>query len=400
MRRWSGYLVAMVAGACVTLAFVPLRSESAAAPVITIEEPTLTTPTSARLSGTATGTTRLRIDYSLNGTWMIAISAVPVTQGRWEAVVPALETPVRYRAVYQSTVSEEVVVTGAPAQEPDPVPASEPDPEPEPTPETEPGPTGPQDACGPQPKKADGSYWTCTLADDFDGTELDRSVWMPQTVFRSGEPSAWACYLDDPSVVSVAGGNLNLSVRRLPETAPCAGQNGEMTPYVAGMVSTYGLFSQQYGRFEARIKNTAARVPGIQETFWLWPDDRYDGEELWPEAGEIDISETYSEYPDLAIPFLHYTENDNGGPVPGLNTSWTCGAQRGVSHTYTLEWTPTRIEIFVNGASCLVNTTGDPAFDKPYIVALTQLLGVGGNTLTDETPLPATMHVDYLRVWK
>ncbi len=98
---------------------------------------------------------------------------------------------------------------------------------------------------------------------------------MPQTIFRSGEGNAWACYLDDPSVISVRDGNLNLTVRKLPQSKPCAGQNGQMTTYVAGMVSTYRLFSQQYGRFEARFKNTATRSPGLQEAFWLWPDDRY-----------------------------------------------------------------------------------------------------------------------------
>ena len=34
-------------------------------------------------------------------------------------------------------------------------------------------------------------------------TELNRKVWMPQTIFRSGSNTAWACYIDDPSVISV-----------------------------------------------------------------------------------------------------------------------------------------------------------------------------------------------------
>ena len=62
------------------------------------------------------------------------------------------------------------------------------------------------DACGPILTKPDGTPWTCTLADDFDGTSLNRSIWTPQTIFASGEPTgAYACYYDDPSVVNVAG---------------------------------------------------------------------------------------------------------------------------------------------------------------------------------------------------
>ena len=121
---------------------------------------------------------------------------------------------------------------------------------------------------------------------------------------------------------------------------------------------------------------------------------------LWPEAGEIDIVETYSGNYHLAIPFLHYTWNDNGGPRPGLNTAWDCAAARGVWNTYALEWTPNRLEIFVNGKSCLVNTTGDPAFQRKYIVALTSALGVSTNRPVASTPIPARMSVDYVHVWK
>jgi beta-glucanase (GH16 family) len=396
MRRAFMFCVLLLS---VALPFAAPSTSSAALPVLTIEQPTLTTPTSARLAGTATAATLLRVDAWVGGRWTIQANSVPVVAGRYEVIVPATTTPTRYRMSVGMAKSAEVIVVGGTVQQPEPEPEPEPGPGPEPEPEPETPPTGPDDDCGAQVTKADGTAWTCTLADDFDGSTLNRSVWMPQTIFRTGEPSAWACYLDDPSVISVANGNLNLSARKLPASAPCAGQNGAMTPYVAGMVTTYRLFSQQYGRFEARIKNTATTVPGLQETFWLWPDDRFNTD-YWPLAGEIDISETYSQYPDLAIPFLHYTASDNGGPVPGLNTSWSCNAQRGVYNTFTLEWTATRIEIFINGTSCLVNTTGDAAFKKPYIVALTQLLGVGGNAVRSNTPLPATMSIDYVRVWE
>ena len=53
------------------------------------------------------------------------------------------------------------------------------------------------DACGTKPAKGNGSYWTCTLAQDFDGTELDRSVWRPQTGFPSGSDSGRPCYVDE-----------------------------------------------------------------------------------------------------------------------------------------------------------------------------------------------------------
>jgi beta-glucanase (GH16 family) len=256
------------------------------------------------------------------------------------------------------------------------------------------------DACGPRPAKADGTLWSCTFADDFDGTTLDRDAWLPQTNFVSGTEDAHACYLDDPDNVAVSDGTLDLTVRREDAPVACADQSlGDTSPYSAGSVMTYHRFSQQYGRFEVRMKVAPAQVPGLQETFWLWPDDRVQSDVTWPAAGEIDVAELYSQYPHLAIPFLHYTYYDNGGPVPGLNTAWDCPAERGVFNTYTLTWSADRIQIDVNGRTCLVNTSGDPAFQKPYIVALSALLGTGANALTDQTPLPATLQVDYVRVW-
>jgi len=255
------------------------------------------------------------------------------------------------------------------------------------------------DACGVRPLKADGSAWSCTFADDFNGTTLDRTKWIPQTIFATGSADAYACYRDDPSNVSVSNGALNLTLLKLAAPAPCGLSSLGPTVYQSGMVSTWHLFSQQYGRFEARIKNTATTSPGLHEAFWMWPDDRYGDASNWPTTGEIDVSETYSVWPTVSQPFLHYSA-DSGGQQLGLNTAWDCTAQRGQWNTYTLEWTAQRITIFVNGKTCLVNTSGDAAFQKRYIIDLTQSLGGAPDAPVADTPFPATMQVDYVRVWK
>lgn len=257
-----------------------------------------------------------------------------------------------------------------------------------------------KDACGTRIAKADGSTWSCTFNDDFSATKLDRTKWLPQTQFASGVQKSHACYLDDPSVIKQASGMLQLTVRKVATPVSCTfgGMSGP-TRYVGGSVTSYHLFSQQYGRFEARIKNTATSSPGLHEAFWLWPDDRVPSTVLWPYAGEIDISETYSSYPKLSIPFLHYSA-DVYGNVVGTNTAWNCTALRGVWNTYTLEWSAAKLEIKVNGKTCLVNTSADPAFQKPYIMTLSQMLGAAGNVYDGRAPSPATMSVDYVKVWK
>jgi beta-glucanase (GH16 family) len=341
---------------------------------------TMAKPESARrglvlLQGRVSGSSgRVVLQRSADGRW-VKVRLVPVRRHAYQVVVPTRPKLQRFRVRAGKETSQIRIV-----------PASHP--------------TKTQDACGKRPRKPDGSRWSCTFADDFDATKLDRSRWLPHTNFVSGPGNGnRACYRDHPDNVSVARGTLRLTVRRLSAPVTCARPNVS-SEYVSGMVSTYRRFSQRYGLFEARFKVTATREPGLQEAFWMWPDDRQDIPVLWPAAGEIDVVETYSGNPDLAIPFLHYTFYDNGGPRPGVNTAWDCKAKRGVFNTYTLEWSAERIEISVNGDSCLVNTSGNSAFQRRYILALTQALGIGRNQYVGKAPIPATMTVDYVRVWR
>lgn len=254
------------------------------------------------------------------------------------------------------------------------------------------------DACGPKVKKTRAlGYWNCTFVDDFDGTALDRTKWVPATYFVIGTPELHACYRDDPANVNVADGVLNLTLVSLDAPAECS-VAASPTRYMSGAVTTYRLFSQQYGRFEARIRTTATGAPGLHEAFWLWPDERFSKID-WPASGEIDISETFSVYPDISGSYLHYSA-DRYGLLYGVNAA-NCAANRGEWNTFDVEWSASRIETFVNGTSCLVNTSKDRAFRKRYIINLTQALSAADwNQLDETTPLPATMQVDYVKVWK
>lgn len=243
-----------------------------------------------------------------------------------------------------------------------------------------------------------GKAYRCTFDDEFSTTRLDTTKWIVNTGFVTGSPTGYGCTVNDPRYVYVSNGALHLTAARSTTPVPC---NNGYAPshYEAPTVSTWHTFSQQYGRFEVRMRTTATIAPGLQEDFWMWPDDRY-ATINWPTSGEIDVAETYSNYSGLAIPYLHYTATDNLGPVPGVNTAWTCVAQRGVWNTYDLDWTSTTLTISVNGTTCLVNNSADPAFQKRYLMMLSQAIGLGTNAMTPATTLPATTDVDYVRVWQ
>ncbi len=260
----------------------------------------------------------------------------------------------------------------------------------------------PEDACGTLVARPGGGWWSCTLAEDFDGDALDHDLWRPDV---SKGSATQACMLDHPRTLRVADGMLNLTVQPVDETLTCPVRpDGTSSAYASGSITTYYRFSQQYGRFEARMMSQDAAQPGLQEAFWLWPDVRYTTLLPHPQSGEIDIAETYSDHPNIAVPFLHYGIDDNGGPVPGLNTAWHCQAPRGEFHTYTLEWSADAVAIYVDGKLCLRNTDGAPSFRKRFIVCVSQLLGIKDNAYIGATgpvaELPATLVVDYVRVWQ
>ena len=241
------------------------------------------------------------------------------------------------------------------------------------------------DACGPKTKKPNGKPWRCTFADDFKGSKLSK-FWIQHPEKRPLGPGGGCKKRKN---VKVWNGQLQLSVNRTGNSFGCL--------YHVGQVTTYHQFSQKYGRFQARIKARGTKERGLQEAFWLWPDDRYNKVKTYPASGEIDISETYSQFPDLSVPFLHYRKKLTDREP---QTARDCKSVRGKWHIYTLLWGPERIEIKVDGKTCLVNKSGNSAFKKRYIIALSALNGLRGNRVFPETPLPSTMRVDWVRVWR
>jgi beta-glucanase (GH16 family) len=252
-----------------------------------------------------------------------------------------------------------------------------------------------------------GTQLTCTFDDEFNGTSLDTSKWVVQQTATSGytDPGpTMACFVNSPNNVSVSGGYLNLTVRQ--EAAPFAcpvGLQSFPTSYTSGMVTTYGLFSQAYGTFEVRAKLPPSSIQGLQETFWLWPVNSSQYGTAWPASGEIDFAEFYSQFANLDIPYIHYN-----AAVPDANvTASNCTITPGTFNTYGLEWSPGSLVVTYNGHVCLVDhpnpaapLTGAQPFDKPFMVSLTQTLGIGSNVFEPgKTPLPATTQVDWVRVW-
>jgi beta-glucanase (GH16 family) len=172
--------------------------------------------------------------------------------------------------------------------------------------------------------------------------------------------------------------------------------------YTSARLNTIGLFSQAYGRFEARIKLPTGQ--GIWPAFWMLGANI--AQVSWPACGEIDVMEMRGQTPNKVIGSAHGPGYSGGG---ALSTVYTLpsGSFADGFHVFSVDWTPSRIEWRVDGnlykaitpASLPSNTTW--VYDHPFSILLN--LAVGGTFLGNpdaSTVFPQSMIVDYVRVYR
>ena len=156
----------------------------------------------------------------------------------------------------------------------------------------------------------------------------------------------------------------------------------------------------QYGYIEASIKLPKGK--GTWPAFWMMPVNFTS----WPEDGEIDIMEEVGYHPNYVSSSLHAT-----GHVHSNNTQIThemlCSGAEGEFHTYGIEWCSDYIQTYVDGKQQLYYAnpgTGkvDWPYDAPFYVILNLAWGGdwGGAQGVDESALPVSMQVDWVRVWQ
>jgi beta-glucanase (GH16 family) len=279
-----------------------------------------------------------------------------------------------------------------------------------PAPSTNTGPVPNGSNCGGQPTLvADGLTWACSFDSEFTGSTLDPTKWQVVTTAQSGFVTGPnPCYVNSPNNVSVGQGYLSLTVREEAQPFMCAGTYPMQ--YTSGYVATYQRFSQTDGRFEVLAKVPDATVAGLESSFWMYPES-LNGYGAWPQSGEIDIAETYSVAPTLAVPYIHYSYDSSttdASTNTNTVTATNCPMAPGQFNDYVLEWTPSVMKVFINGKLCLTDhwvpsspLVAPQPFDQPFFVNLTQALGNGNDAFNPATtPIPATTEIKYVRVWK
>ncbi len=253
--------------------------------------------------------------------------------------------------------------------------------------------------------------WRLSWSDEFDQGALDPEKWSIDIWPARKVNDEDQAYTPREKNIRIENGNLVIEAHK---------EDYEGANYSSGRVHSSGKGDFLYGRVEVRAK--LPRGKGTWPAIWMLPSDpfRYattceagtdwqgSGEcDAWPNSGEIDIME-----------HVGYQTGHIHGTVHNEAYFWGKWEQRKGRiliddvdqnyHVYALEWTPERIDIFVDDShyfSYMNENTGWEVwpYDQPFHVILNiavgGMWGRSGGGIDDEI-FPQRMEVDYVRVYQ
>lgn len=260
--------------------------------------------------------------------------------------------------------------------------------------------TAPIISCSQSPKttpntKTDGALiWS----DEFDGTEVNTGTWNFQTGdhgWGNGELQNYTPF--GSGTATVSDGYLHITTRLV-------GEGQKVGDYESARINSKESFL--YGRIEIRAKIPDYKGPGLWPALWMLGENiRSVG---WPTSGEIDIMEYVSRKPDSLLATIHSRVNNHIDgtqistgfiPLPTIEEEF---------HNYGLIWEEDKLSFYIDEVDNLVLEIPRPEhptqenwpFSNPHYFLLNMAVGgnLGGEEI-DDSIFPATMLVDYVRVY-
>ena len=244
-------------------------------------------------------------------------------------------------------------------------------------------------------KSAENLIWS----DEFDRDIIDLTKWRFETGDHGWGNNEWQDYQPQGSDnVEVKDGTLRITARK-------TGLGQRVGDYTSARINSRESFL--YGRIEIRAKMHDYKGPGIWPALWmLGVNIGYLG---WPLCGEIDLMEYISSKPNSVLMTIHSQANNhkNGTqlstgfvPLPNIEEEF---------NIFGLLWEEERLVFYVNRPEQVLLTINRPEdynqenwpFDKHHYFLMNIAIGgsFGGSNGVDDSIFPATMEVDYVRVY-
>ena len=215
--------------------------------------------------------------------------------------------------------------------------------------------------------------WTQTFTEDFT-TNVNRGsfpgAYANKWLSYTGFPDTSHAGDYDQSIISAQDGNLDLYLH----TKNGRPKGAAPVPLVNGK---WG--GQTYGKFSVRMR--ADNLPGYGTGFLLWADsDNWnDGEIDFPESGLDDVAKGYNHCPGNAA---------QNCLVANANTTYYGW------HTYTIDWTPTRLTFLIDDQTIATTTTNIPTKPLHWVMQA---------ATTGITPAPTTaghLLIDWVTIYR
>jgi beta-glucanase (GH16 family) len=247
-----------------------------------------------------------------------------------------------------------------------------------------------------------GSNARLLFNDEFNGSSLNLRHWYrcyryadEKSGCSNGPPLEKQWYRT--ANIRVGGGLLMLTARRQSVV--------KGYPFTSGMIQSSGAdcqppecdppkvippgFKFQFGYMEMRAK--FPRGAGMWPAFWLLPADG-----SWPP--EIDAKEWQGGTPTIDYATVHWV--DSHGVHQQDGTAYDTGIDLSAGyHIYGVDWQSHAVTWYFDGQPIKVFYNASVIPQKPMYIIVNLAVGGWISLPNKHTPFPATMAVNYVRVW-
>ncbi len=244
--------------------------------------------------------------------------------------------------------------------------------------------------------------WQQVWSDEFNGTNgstPDSTKWTYDLGGGGWGNQELETYTNRAVNAHVEDGNLVITARKETFT----GTDGVTRDYTSARIKTQALFTQTYGKFEARIKIPYGQ--GLWPAFWMLGSNI--DQVGWPTCGEIDIFENIGKEPSIVHGTVHGPGYSGGNGISGSYTLANNARFADDFHIYAVEWEPSAVRFYVDGnlyktvTPANLPTGTEWVFNHPFFIILNVAVGGSWPGNPDSTTVfPQTMLVDYVRVYQ
>lgn len=199
---------------------------------------------------------------------------------------------------------------------------------------------------------------------------------------------------NDTSTAKVSNGFLHITANKI--------ISGTDTSYTSARLVTKNKGDWKYGKIEVSAK--VAKGLGLCSAVWMMPTVWKYGN--WPSSGEIDIMEHIEWTKDTIYQTIHTGAYNHVKKTQKGKRTFVKGASDDF-HVYAVEWDAEGINYYLDGVHCYYfpnehKTSEEWPFDAPFHLIMN--ISVGGRWEgafgIDPNIFPATMMIDYVRVYK